>query len=737
MSRATRILFSVMLGLSFLLLVGGLFRMQIIEGHIYQAEAEGNRIRLLTVKAPRGVIYDRNGKQLVSNQPSFSVAVTAADLPEGAEAQAAVFEALASLLHTLPVWTVEPDKLFDPRDPAQAARVIHEMAPMVGIGEAELTEQLTSANKISPETPSLLRSDLTPAEVAQITAHAKDWPGVQVMNELQFNFITRQDRPYSPVTIKRNIPFETMQRIEEEHLNLPGVSVVSEPLRQYALGSYMSHILGYVGPIPPDQYNESLPPEGSGDPPPYDKDDKVGLLGIEARMEDVLRGRKGVRQIEVNVNQREVREINSTPPLPGENVALTIDSALQMTVTRLLQDGINEAHAQGVSKNGAVIGGGVAVVQKVSTGEILALVSLPSYDNNLFASGITQDEFDRLNQDPNLPMFHRAVNGAYPPGSTLKLITAAAGLQSGVITPNTVIFDPGHIDVPLTYDEATRNIYKCWKTDGHGPLNVYEALQESCDVFFYEVAGPGQLDARGQITHFYMPGQPKSQNFAGMGIDKLNYYMEQFGMGTPTGIDLPGEVKGRAPNPAWKSNAFPGNEWSLGDTLVAAIGQGFDLATPLQISNMTAAVANGGKLYQPQVVYQILNSDGGTVVQDFQPRLIRQIAIDPQNLAVVRQGMRMAVNDVSAKATAHRTNLVGVHVAGKTGTAEIGEVIDDKGHRRAHAWFTGFAPYEQPDIAVTVLIEAGGESLEGSTFAVPVAQKIFQAYFHLNEPDPK
>lgn len=726
--------------MSFLILVGGLFKMQILEGHIYQVEAESNRIRQLTVNAPRGVVYDRNGRQLVSNQPSFSVAVTEADMPEGDAAQAGVFEALAGLLHTLPVWTVEPDKLFVGADTQTPARVIHEMAPLVGISEAELTKQLTEANRTSWQTPSLLRRDLSPDLVDQIQAHGAAWPGVQVMNEVQFNFITRRDRPYNPVTVKRNIPFETMQRVEEEHLHLPGVSVVPEPLRQYAAGSYLSHILGYVGPIPPDEYQASLPTDASGALPPYAKDDKVGLLGIEASMEEVLRGRKGVREIEVNVNQREVREIANQPPLAGQNVALTIDTGLQMTVTRLLQDGINAAH----EKSHSTIGGGVAVVQKVNTGEVLALVSLPSYDNNLFASGISQEDFDRLNNDPNNPMFPRAVNGTYPPGSTFKMITAAAGLQEGIINTSSTFNDPGHIDVPLTYDEATRNIYKCWKADGHGALTVLQALQQSCDVFFYELAGPSQQDARGLFTRFYMPHDPKPYPFQGMGIDKLHKYMALFGLGTPTGIELPGEAKGVAPDPTWWAQQDPSNQWSLGDTLVSAIGQSYDLVTPLQLNNVTAAIANGGTLYQPQIVYQILDSDGGTVVQDFHSKVIRQItdvsnpggSVDAQNLAVVREGMRMAVDDVRV-GTAHRTNLQGVHVAGKTGTAEIGEAIDAAGHKRANAWFTAFAPYEQPEIAVTVLIEAGDDSLEGSTFAVPVARDIFKAYFHLNEADPK
>jgi penicillin-binding protein 2 len=209
--------------------------------------------------------------------------------------------------------------------------------------------------------------------------------------------------------------------------------------------------------------------------------------------------------------------------------------------------------------------------------------------------------------------------------------------------------------------------------------------------------------------------------------------MKAFGLGKATGIELPGEINAIAPDRAYKLKLNPNDFWSLGDTLFSAIGQGFDLVTPLQLNNVTATVANGGTLYQPQVVYQVLNSDGDPKpIRDFQPKVISHVPVNAEHLATVREGMRLAVSDIH-KGTAYKTELKGVQIAGKTGTAEIGEVIDAAGHRRAHAWFTAFAPYENPEIAVTVLIEAGDESLEGSTFAVPVARNIFKAYFHVDE----
>ena len=721
MRRSVFLSFCFVLCLSLLVLGARLFQLQVIDAPIYQAQADGNRIRRVSVEAPRGIVYDRNSRQLISNEPAFSVAVTGADLPEDATEQQVVFARLAELLATGSVVTAVPDQLYS--DPAVAARVIPALAAQLGVPVADLQQTLDGARKTSPAAPNLLRRDLTPAMAAAIAAHS-DWPGVQVMNELQYTFITRRESPISPVIVLRNIPYETMQRIEEAHLALPGVSIVPEAVRQYALGSYLGQILGYVGAIPADEYAASLPPEGSGDPAPYNKDDKVGLVGVEASLENVLRGQKGMREIEVNANQREVREISSKPPVAGHNAMLTIDSALQISVTRALAGGIAAAHRTGGT------GGGVAIVEKVNTGEILAMVSLPSYDDNLFAAGISQQDFDQLNHDPTDPLFDRAIGGAYPPGSTFKMITAAAGLQEHVITPDTRIFDPGHIDVPLAYNENQRTRFNGWKATGLGSLNVVEALEQSCDVCFYEIAGPAQQDVLGKPTRFYIPGDPQPHLFFGLGIDKLHTYMQAFGLGAPTGVGLPGEAAGVAPTRPWKLATFPGNNWSLGDTLYTGIGQAFTLMTPLQLVNATAAVANGGTLYQPQIVEQVLDSDGGTVLQPYQPHVIRQIPVQGDYLALVRQGMRLAVGDPH-KGTAYKTELRGVQIAGKTGTAEIGEPIDAAGHRRAHAWFTAFAPYDHPDIAVTVLLEAGDESLEGSTFAVPVARSIFESYFHL------
>jgi penicillin-binding protein 2 len=484
--------------------------------------------------------------------------------------------------------------------------------------------------------------------------------------------------------------------------------------------------MGYVGPISQEDYeqNKNL----------YAPDDKVGQTGLEATLENDLRGTKGVAQVVVNSDQHIVSQIASQAPITGNNVKLTIDAGLQISVTQDLQRGLQQANVQA----------GVAIVMRVDNGQVLSMVSLPSYDNNLFSTGITQSNFDKLNTDPTLPMFDRAVSGAYPPGSTFKMITASAALQEGVVTPDTTVFCPGYIEVPYTYKESQRTRFRDWRVQGHGDINVIQALSESSDVFFYIAAGPRQVDRTihnddgtdTQIfTRYYTPGAKTPNDFNGLGIDKLHNYAQAFGLGQRTGVELPGEVAGIAPDQAWKLKVTPDNPWSLGDTLFTAIGQGDNLVTPLQLVNVTAAVANGGTLYQPQLVLNVADS-AGNMVRDYQPKVIRQVPVSPENLAIVREGMREVVADKVKGTAASHITLTSIPWAGKTGTAEYGEPIGQKNGkdvRRSHAWFTAFAPYDKPEIAVLVLLEGGQESLEGSTFAVPVADQIMKDYFHVSK----
>lgn len=535
-------------------------------------------------------------------------------------------------------------------------------------------------------------------ELASIPVRGAKGPSIeQLLQE-------RAIGPYTPVNIANNVDRQVAFLIEEEHLKLPGVIVEAKPLRQYIDGPLTAHILGYVGRIPREQLQDYMEDAKKG----YAPDDLVGLTGVELMMEDWLRGTKGQKHIEVDAFEREVAVIASYPPVQGHNVTLTIDLELQRAVEEALREGMRQA--------GSSVG--VAIAMDPRSGEILALVSLPSYDNNLFSGGISYEDYAALNADKNRPLLNHAISGQYPPGSSFKIVTASAALQERVIARSTTIRCEGILLLPNKYypdDPAQAQKFRCWVTSGHGSLDVVGALQHSCDIFFYEVAG-GYRD------------------FVGLGIERLGKYMRMFGFGEPTGIGLAGEAAGLVPSDRWKRQNY-GESWVTGDTYNAGIGQGFVLVTPLQMLNATAAVANGGTLYRPQLIYQVTNVHG-QVVKRMTPEIIRKLDITPENLAIVREGMRAAVT----QGTAWRARMPGLTVAGKTGTAEFpaldeeGRLIRNKeGHLLTHAWFVAFAPYEDPQIALVVFLEAGGE---GARNAVPVAARILRYYFGLPEPTP-
>ena len=626
--------FRVVIIMVFLTFAFQLWRLQIVEGEHYRMLADRNRFRLVPIEALRGVIYDRHGRILVRNIPSFSVTIVPAYLPQDEQEAMRVFSRLSELLG-VPVST--------------AAAAAGPFSPHKGIKE--------------------------------------------IVDE------ARDEAPYRPVTIKTNVDRDTVFIIEEEHLNLPGVLIEITPIRQYSTGPLMSHVIGYMGPIPGEQV-ETYVEQG------YDPNDKVGLTGVEFTFEQELRGSKGYKYVEVDVAGREVRSVGDPhPPTPGHNLILTVDLDLQHFTEEALRQGMEQAGSES----------GVAIAMNPQTGEILSLVSLPSYDNNLFASGISQEDWTRLTEDPSKPLVNHAISGQYPPGSTFKIIPAAAALEEGIINRRTTLTCQGTLWLPNKYfpdDPELAQQFFCWihkYNRGHGPLNIVQAIAHSCDIFFYQIAGG-------------------YKEFQGLGLERLAEYAHAFGLGQPTGIDLPGEASGLVPTKKWKRINYA-ESWATGDTYNLAIGQGFILVTPLQLLNATAAVANGGTLYRPQIVYQITDADG-RVVKSFAPEVMGHVPVSQENLAIVREGLQAAVE----WGTGWQARLEGVSVAGKTGTAEYpGPPIDDEGHLPTHAWFTAFAPVENPEIALVIFVAGGGE---GTTTAAPIAAKILRYYFGLPEPQP-
>lgn len=678
-------------------LIGRLWQLQMVAGEQYRLLSDRNRLREVDVAAPRGVIYDRDGQILARNRPSFSVVLVPGDLPQDKEgatqgaAAAAVVDRLLQILNR----------------PAPEQPVTPVPTPDTGADPSQPKPTATPAPKKLPgpsPTPVLAIQERSPWIMPRAEIDAKIVEG-----EL--------GGAYRPITIAQYIQEGTAFLLAEDAINLPGVQLVLEPIRDYPSGALTSHMIGYMGHIPEDQ----LPAyEEKG----YLQNEQVGLAGLETSFEDALRGKPGRQTIEVDVNGRRVRTVGELDPAqPGHNLVLSLDLDLQRAATEALQEALDSS--SGFTKATQ----GVVVALDPRNGKILALVSLPSYDNNLFAKGITTEAWNALTSDPNLPLFNRAISGQYPAGSIFKIIVASGGLEDGTITARTRLGDgfdgsnDGVIWLPNEYfpwDRSMAQPFVSWNAKlgyGHGMITVRDALTVSDDIFFYELGG----------------GYP--DRFTGMGAKEIGNYARAFGLDELTGIDLPGEASGHVPDSKWKRHTYAEN-WLTGDTYNMSIGQGYLLATPLQMASATAAVANRGSLWKPQLVDHITD-DKGNLVQPFQSQLLREVPVDPKNLDIVREGMFGAVNWPNGTAT--RVRVPGVTIAGKTGTAEFARDDnkdgqpdrDEKGNLPTHAWFTSFAPYNAPEIVVTVFVANGGE---GSGVAAPIATKILQAYFDKNPP---
>jgi penicillin-binding protein 2 len=470
--------------------------------------------------------------------------------------------------------------------------------------------------------------------------------------------------------------------LREQLAALPGVQILVESIRRYPQGAAVADVLGYMGRVDEEDY-AALKDKG------YIASDRIGKAGVEAAYEGYLRGVPGRKEIEKDASGREIRVLAEDAPKPGNDLVLSIDLDLQ----KKAQEFVTQA-AHG--------GQGAAVVMDVHTGEVLALVSLPTYDNNIFSGKIDEARLQQYLDDPKKPLVNHALSEQYAPGSIFKQITGAAALQEGVASPSTTITSTGAIQVPNEYDPSVVYTFKDWRA--LGTLNFYGGVAMSSDVYFYYLAGG---------YHAY------GNNFNGLGIERLARYARQFGLGRPTGIDIAGEADGIVPDPDWKKRTF-GDDWFLGDTYNMGIGQGFLAVTPVQMVRVTAAVANGGTLLRPHVLREVRDAKGNVVVPPG-PRVEGNVGVSDENLAIMREAMRQAVSWGSASQGAVRD----VSVAGKTGTAEFGPRFAD-GSYETHAWFSGFAPADDPQIAITVFLERG----VGAIDAAPLAARILDYYFH-------
>jgi penicillin-binding protein 2 len=498
------------------------------------------------------------------------------------------------------------------------------------------------------------------------------------------NSFTGRVKPFVPVILEKNISMEKLAVVETHILELPGVVVEVTPVRQYLNGAMTAQIIGFTGEVTREELDrETTDPLTPGD--------ITGKFGIEKFLDAHLRGKSGAEQVEVNVAGKEVRSLGRKPSSPGDNVVLTIDSVLQEAAWKALGN-----------RPGAL------AALDPRTGAVIALVSSPSFDPNLFNGGISIDDWEILANDPGHPMENRAISGQYPPGSTYKPVLAAAALEEGLITPETTFYCNG------TFEMGNRT-FRCWQEKGHGHISLHRALVESCDVYFYNL---GKL----------------------LGVDRIAAYARAFGLGAPLGVDLNREKSGLIPTKQWKLDRLK-EPWQMGETISISIGQGFNLVTPLQLVNIYATLGNGGALYRPRLVKQLESSEG-RVVKVYGPEKMGVLPVRAQTLQIINHGLWGVVNESGG--TGRALKRPEADVAGKTGTSQVIGLPQDEKARKAkrisagfrdHALFACFAPLGNPEIAVAVILEnAGG----GGAVAAPVARKFIDAYFaRKNSPPPR
>lgn len=492
---------------------------------------------------------------------------------------------------------------------------------------------------------------------------------------LEKNFEAARFKPaFQPALIHADLSRSELVSLETYRFELPGLVIRIKPRRKYLYEGLAAHVIGYLGEISQnqlelDEYRE------------YRMGDLVGRFGLEREFESSLKGKRGRRLVEVNASGRVLEVIKQVPPVPGNNLYLTLDKSLQ----KVAEEALSQT-------------AGALVALDPSNGEILAMVSNPTFSQDDFIRGISSEKWQALIKNPLHPLENRAISGQYMPGSVFKIVTALAGLEEGIITPQTTIYCTGK------YQFGNRS-YRCWLKRGHGKVNLYKALVESCDVYFYNVG--------------------KQLN-----IDRLARYSQALGLGQRTGVGLENEKAGLVPTIRWKKSRFK-EPWIQGDSLLVAIGQGYNLVTPLQIAQMLGAVVNGGILYKPYLVKRITDV-AEREITTFSPEVVRRLEFNQKHLALIKQGLVGVVNE--PRGTGRKARLEYVTVGGKTGTTQViasrpeDENEEDVPYKfRNHAWFAAFAPAEAPRIVVVVMAEHTGNG--GGSAAAPLAKKVLEAFF--------
>jgi len=661
-----------------------LFSLQVINGKTYALQAETNRTKTISIAAPRGIIYDRNGTLLARNTATYSIDITPSNLPD---------------------------------DDGDIQRIYRELSALTGVPVNHGT-----------------------VDEAKLLQVCTPGPGIAQLVDLGIS-----NAPYEPVKIQCYVGEKVAMVVREHEVEWPGVGVEIEPMRDYPTGSLTATLIGFLGPIPASLEREY---RAQGFLP---NRDKVGYAGVEYSMNDTLIGKPGERTVEVDVAGQVLSNLTApVAPVPGNNIVLTIDTRLQQAAATILKRDIN--YWNNIYNGYYRISSGVIIAMNPRTGEILAMVQTPTFENNRMARIIPAYYYNQLEKDPAHPLLNLAISSEYPPGSTFKIATATGALNEEVVTPSTVIDAPAMIGLKNTFsptDPGSIQYYYDWtytfygQTSGLGKISFLQCIARSSDVCFYKVGGGFGTEIE-----------------QGLGIDRLKQYAQALGYNEQSGIELPGELPGLIPDKTWK-RIYQGENWSTGDTYLASVGQGYVLATPLQVLLSAATIANQGRLMQPTIIREIVDGEGN-IIQPFTPRVRWDVTNDPviknydcvkgectgttqmktiSSTAIqeVAAGMRLAASDPSGTLN-HDFSFLNypIAIAGKTGTAEYcDDVANAKGvcvpgQWPAHGWTVAYAPYDNPEIAILAFFYNAGE---GGRVAAPTVRDVMTAYFELKSID--
>ncbi len=668
-------IFTYLIGI---ILIVQLFNLQIVHGAKYREESNTRLTRESVLEADRGEILDRSGNVLVSSSQKFNLELYKSKIDTDT-----LNESILKIIQVLEKYDVSYTDSFP-----------------ININPFGYTISDTSLSNWKKNNN--IDSDATAEEAFykfkdKYKIKNEDITEVRKIIAIRYAIVKEGYSSTKALTIAKDIPREAIAEFSEKGDDFPGINIAVQPVRQYKEGTLASHILGYASKISDTEYQQKKDT--------YNQNDIIGKTGIEYLLEEYLKGKDGIKQIDMAVDGTITAEVVEKEAVSGSNVVLTIDSKLQKIAEEALKDNIEKIKSGGFGKAYEAKGGS-CVVMNVKTGEVLAMASYPDYNPQSFANGISSEEWKSYSENKSYPLLNKAIQSAYEPGSIFKMVTAIAGLESGNITLTERINDTGQY---IKYGEK-RN---CWYyTDyhtGHGPLNVIGAIEKSCNYFFYETADR-------------------------MGIDTLDKYASYFGLGKKTGIELPSEVSGTLASKEYVKSI--NSSWNPGDTINAAIGQGYNRFTPLQMTKYISMIANGGNNVDVSIIKTIQNSDGTEVSKEEINKFVNEklglteennenINLNKDYINAVKEGMKSVTSGESGTAYV-RFKDFNIKVGGKTGSAEAGK--DSNGKDIVNAWFAAFAPYDDPEIAVVVMVENGGHG----NYTAEAVRNIMAEYFGMN-----